>query len=190
MADSGILLVKYWLEVSPDEQTRRLQSRIDDPRKTWKLSEMDLLSYQRWSDYSRARDQMFAATDTAWAPWWVVNSDDKKRARLNVIAHLLERIPYEPLEHRDVELPRRQEPDDDSGGKCPAAPRPEQVLTDRLRADGLSGSGHRRRSGVGSTLGRGKGVDAPRNGKQVTNGDVPGPPSLGGRQVALGDQEP
>ena len=88
--------IKYWLEVSPDEQTRRLQSRIDDPRKTWKLSDMDLLSYQRWSDYSRARDEMFAATDTAWAPWWVVNSDDKKKARLNVIAHLLDRIPYEP----------------------------------------------------------------------------------------------
>ena len=109
MVDSGILLIKYWLEVSPDEQTRRLQSRIDDPRKVWKLSEMDLLSYRRWFDYSRARDEMFAATDTAWAPWWVVNSDDKKRARLNVIAHLLERIPYEHLEHRDVELPDRQE---------------------------------------------------------------------------------
>ncbi len=110
MLDSGILLLKYWLEVSPDEQTRRLQSRIDDPRKIWKLSDMDLLSYQRWFDYSRARDEMFAATDTAWAPWWVVNSDDKKRARLNVISHLLNRIPYEPLEHRDVELPDRQKP--------------------------------------------------------------------------------
>ena len=96
MVDSGILLIKYWLEVSPDEQTRRLQSRIDDPRKMWKLSEMDLLSYQRWFDYSRARDDMFAATDTTWAPWWVVNSDDKRRARLNVISHLLDRIPYEP----------------------------------------------------------------------------------------------
>ncbi len=110
MLDSGILLLKYWLEVSPDEQTRRLQSRIDDPRKVWKLSDMDLLSYQRWFDYSRARDEMFVATDTAWAPWWVVNSDDKKRARLNVISHLLDRIPYEPLEHRVVELPDRQKP--------------------------------------------------------------------------------
>ena len=81
MVDSGILLIKYWLEVSPDEQTRRLQSRIDDPRKIWKLSEMDLLSYRRWFDYSRARDEMFAATDTAWAPWWIVNSDDKRKAR-------------------------------------------------------------------------------------------------------------
>jgi polyphosphate kinase len=112
MVDSGILLFKYWLEVGSEEQTRRLQSRIDDPRKIWKLSEMDLLSYRRWSEYSRARDQMFAATDTDWAPWWVVNSDDKKRARLNVIAHLLSNVPYEALELRDVELPTRQEPDD------------------------------------------------------------------------------
>ena len=72
MVDSGIILLKYWLEVSPDEQTRRLQGRIDDPRKVWKLSELDLLSYTRWHDYSRARDDMFAATDTAWAPWFVV----------------------------------------------------------------------------------------------------------------------
>jgi polyphosphate kinase len=111
MVDSGILLIKYWLEVSPEEQTRRLQSRIDDPRKKWKLSEMDLRSYRHWFDYSRARDDMFAATDTAWAPWWVVDSDDKRKARLNVIAHLLDRIPYEPLEHRDVKLPNRQKPD-------------------------------------------------------------------------------
>jgi len=110
MVDSGILLIKYWLEVSQEEQTRRLQSRIDDSRKIWKLSEMDLLSYQRWYDYSQARDDMFAATDTAWAPWWVVNSDDKRRARLNVISHLLDRIPYEPLDRRAVELPDRQEP--------------------------------------------------------------------------------
>ena len=119
MVDSGILLIKYWLEVSPDEQTRRLQSRIDDPRKIWKLSQMDLLSYERWFDYSRARDDMFAATDTAWAPWWVVNSDDKKRARLNVISHLLDRIPYEHLEHRDVELPGRQKPRDYRGSNTP-----------------------------------------------------------------------
>jgi polyphosphate kinase 2 len=112
MIDSGILLIKYWLEVSPDEQTRRLKSRIDDPRKVWKLSDMDLLSYSRWYDYSRARDNMFAATDTAWAPWWVVHSDDKKRARLNVISHLLEHVPYEPLEHEDVELPDREPPGD------------------------------------------------------------------------------
>ena len=89
MVHSGILLVKYWLEVSADEQTRRLESRIDDPRKIWKLSPMDLASYERWDDYSSARDAMFAATDTSWAPWYLAHSDDKKRARLNVISHLL-----------------------------------------------------------------------------------------------------
>ena len=85
MVDSGILLLKYWLEVGPDEQTRRLESRIDDPRKVWKLSDMDLKSYSRWYDYSRARDAMFAATNTAWAPWYVAHTDDKKRGRLNII---------------------------------------------------------------------------------------------------------
>ena len=119
MVDSGIVLIKYWLEVSRDEQTRRLQSRIDDPRKIWKLSELDLLSYTRWYDYSSARDDMFAATDTAWAPWWIVDSDDKKRARLNVISHLLEMIPYEPLDHRDVELPKRQKSDGYRKSKSP-----------------------------------------------------------------------
>ena len=90
MVDSGIILLKYWLEVSPEEQTRRLEARIDDGRKIWKLSPMDLKSYSRWYDYSRARDDMFAATDTGFAPWYVVRSDDKKRARLNIISHLLE----------------------------------------------------------------------------------------------------
>jgi polyphosphate kinase 2 len=108
MVDSGILLIKYWLEVSPDEQTRRLKSRIDDPRKIWKLSGMDLKSYSRWYDYSRARDAMFAATDTAWAPWYVARTDDKKRGRLNIISHLLSLVPYEPLTPRDVKLPKRQ----------------------------------------------------------------------------------
>jgi polyphosphate kinase 2 len=107
MVDAGIHLVKYWLEVSPEEQTRRLESRIDDPRKIWKLSPMDLASYEKWDDYSRARDAMFAATDTAWAPWHVAQSDDKKRARLNVITHLLDRIPYEAPKHAPVTLPRR-----------------------------------------------------------------------------------
>ena len=111
MADSGILLLKYWLEVSPGEQTRRLESRINDPRKTWKLSPMDLKSYSRWYDYSRARDAMFAATDTAWAPWYVADADDKKRARLNIISHLLSQVPYKPLARRDVKLPKRQQPD-------------------------------------------------------------------------------
>ncbi len=85
IVDSGIILLKYWLEVSAEEQTRRLEARIDDGRKIWKLSPMDLKSYSRWYDYSRARDEMFAATDTPWAPWYVVRSDDKKRARLNII---------------------------------------------------------------------------------------------------------
>ena len=108
MVDSGIILIKYWLDVSPDEQTRRLTSRIDDPRKVWKLTDMDLKSYVHWFDYSRARDAMFAATDTAWAPWFVINSDDKKRTRLNIITHLLSQVPYEPLDRPDVKLPKRQ----------------------------------------------------------------------------------
>ena len=108
MVDSGIILLKYWLEVSPDEQTRRLESRIDDPRKVWKLSDMDLKSYTHWYDYSRARDAMFLASDTAWAPWYVADTNDKKRGRLNIITHLLSQIPYEPLATRDVKLPPRQ----------------------------------------------------------------------------------
>lgn len=112
MVDSGIILLKYWLEVSADEQTRRLQSRMDDPRKTWKLSPMDLKSYSKWYDYSRARDAMFAATDTAWAPWFVANNDVKKRGRLNIISHLLTQVPYEPYPGLDVELPKRQKPGD------------------------------------------------------------------------------
>src|SRR5207342_3562889 len=94
IVDSGVILIKYWLEVSEAEQTRRLASRIDDGRKIWKLSPMDLKSYSRWYDYSRARDEMFAATDTDFAPWFVARSDDKRRARLNIIRHLLSRIPY------------------------------------------------------------------------------------------------
>jgi polyphosphate kinase len=110
MADDGILLLKYWLEVSADEQTRRLESRMHDPRKIWKLSDMDLKSYSRWYDYSRARDAMFAATDTAWAPWYIAHTDDKKRGRLNIIHHLLSQVPYQPLDHRDITLPKRQRP--------------------------------------------------------------------------------
>jgi polyphosphate kinase 2 len=107
----GTRLLKYWLEVSSEEQTRRLEERIGDGRKIWKLSPMDLKSYSRWYDYSRARDEMFQTTDTAWAPWYVANSNDKRRARLNIISHLLSQIPYEPLAPRDVELPKRQGPD-------------------------------------------------------------------------------
>jgi polyphosphate kinase 2 len=108
MADDGILLLKYWLEVSPGEQTRRLKSRISDPRKIWKLSDMDLKSYRRWYDYSRARDAMLAATDTAWAPWYIAHTDSKRRGRLNIISHLLSQVPYKPLTPRDITLPRRQ----------------------------------------------------------------------------------
>ncbi len=110
MIESGIILIKYWLEVSPEEQTRRLEARIDDGRKIWKLSPMDLESYQRWYDYSRARDAMFAATDSGWAPWHVVKSDDKKRARLNVINHLLGLVPYKEMPREKVKLPKRQSP--------------------------------------------------------------------------------
>jgi polyphosphate kinase 2 len=108
MIESGIILIKYWLEVTPEEQTRRLEARIDDGRKIWKLSPMDLESYKRWYDYSRARDAMFEATDTGWAPWHVVRSDNKKRARLNVIDHLLSMIPYKELPRKKISLPKRQ----------------------------------------------------------------------------------
>jgi len=107
IVDSGVILLKYWLEVSPQEQTRRLQNRIDDPRKIWKLSELDLESYRRWNAYSRARDEMFRATQAPWAPWHVANTDDKKRGRLNVITHLLTQVPYAPPAHPRVELPDR-----------------------------------------------------------------------------------
>jgi polyphosphate kinase 2 len=110
MIESGIVLIKYWLEVSMEEQTRRLESRIDDGRKIWKLSPMDLDSYSRWYDYSRARDDMFKATDTAWAPWYVVNSNDKRRARLNLITHLLRQIPYKKVKRDAVKLPKRDKP--------------------------------------------------------------------------------
>jgi len=108
IVDSGVILIKFWLEVSPDEQTRRLESRIDDPRKIWKLSPMDLESYSRWYDYSRARDEMFASTDTRFAPWSVVRSDDKRRARLNIIAHLLDKVPYKTAPREKIKLPKRQ----------------------------------------------------------------------------------
>jgi polyphosphate kinase 2 len=112
IVESGVILLKYWLEVSPDEQTRRLEGRINDGRKIWKLSPMDLKSYSRWYDYSRARDDMFAATDTSWAPWFVVRSDDKERARLNIISHLLSQIPYKQVPREKIKLPKRQKPGD------------------------------------------------------------------------------
>ncbi len=107
MTKGGIQLIKIWLEVSNEEQERRFKARIDDPRKIWKLSPMDLKSYSRWYDYSRARDEMFQATDTPWAPWHIIRSDDKKRARLNVIAHILDRIPHKKIKRDKVKLPNR-----------------------------------------------------------------------------------
>ena len=108
MIESGIILLKYWLEVSEEEQTRRMAGRIDDGRKIWKLSPMDVESYSRWYDYSRARDEMFKATDSSWAPWYVVDSNDKKKARLNLITHLLGKIPYKKVKRDKVKLPKRQ----------------------------------------------------------------------------------
>ncbi len=112
IVDDGIILLKYWLEVSAAEQTRRLEARVDDGRKIWKLSPMDLKSYGRWHDYSRARDDMLKASDTPWAPWYVVRSDDKRRMRLNVISHLLAHLPYQDLPREKVKLPGRQKAHD------------------------------------------------------------------------------
>src|SRR5262245_25121407 len=106
---SGILLIKLWLEVGQEEQRRRFEARIEDPLRQWKLSPMDLESYARWYDYSRARDRMLEATDTPDAPWHIVRSDDKRRARLNCIAHLLRLIPYEEVPRDEVKLPRRSD---------------------------------------------------------------------------------
>jgi polyphosphate kinase 2 len=109
IVDSGITLVKYWLEVGEAEQTKRLQSRVDDPRKIWKLSDMDLKSYNRWYDYARARDEMFDTTSSGWAPWHVVRTDDKRRGRLNLITHFLSLVPYEPVPRKKVTFPARQD---------------------------------------------------------------------------------
>jgi polyphosphate kinase len=108
MVESGIILLKYWLEVSPEEQTKRLTARIDDPRKIWKLTPMDLKSYDRWDDYTQARDDMFLHSDTPWAPWYVAHSDDKKRARLNIISHLLSCVEYQKVKTEKIELPKRK----------------------------------------------------------------------------------
>jgi polyphosphate kinase len=119
VVESDTILLKYWLEVSQEEQTRRLKARINDGRKTWKLSPMDLESYHRWFDYSRARDEMFVASDTSWAPWFVVRSDDKRRARLNIIRHLLDQVLYEAIATEKVVLPRRQPRQDYQGTEHP-----------------------------------------------------------------------
>jgi polyphosphate kinase 2 len=108
MVDSGIILIKYWLEVNEKEQTKRLKDRIHDDRKIWKLSPMDLMSYNRWYDYSRARDAMFKASDNGYAPWFVGNTNDVRRGRLNFISHFLQQIPYERLKRDKIKLPKRQ----------------------------------------------------------------------------------
>lgn len=108
IVESDTILLKYWLEVSPDEQSHRLRERITDGRKTWKLSPMDVESYGRWDDYTHARDEMFKASDSEWAPWYVVRSDDKRRARLNLIRHLLGQIPYGRKVGKKVKLPARK----------------------------------------------------------------------------------
>jgi polyphosphate kinase len=131
MVESGIVLIKYWLEVSPEEQTRRLEARIHDKRKIWKLSPMDTKFYSRWYDYSRARDDMFKATDTPWAPWHVIRSDDKKRARLNAISHLLSQIPYEELPREEPVLPKRQKPRGYAAPNYPFKIVPELAWTSR-----------------------------------------------------------
>ena len=110
MINDGIILLKYWFEVSKEVQTKRFEARIEDPRKRWKLSPMDLESHKRWYDYSRARDAMFAATDTKHAPWHVVQADVKKHARLNCISHLLSSIPYKKVPFKAPKLPKRQDP--------------------------------------------------------------------------------
>jgi polyphosphate kinase 2 len=107
VVDFGIRLIKYWLEVSDEEQRRRFEARIEDPVRQWKLSPMDLPSREKWYEYSRARDMMLEATDTEWAPWYIVPSDDKRRARLNCIAHLLSLLPYKRVKRKRVELPER-----------------------------------------------------------------------------------
>ncbi len=111
LVEAGMILIKYWFEVSQEVQETRFEARIEDPTKQWKLSPMDLESMSRWYDYSRAKDMMFATTDTSWAPWYVVPADNKKKARLNCISHLLSQIPYEEIKHPKVKLPKRQKPD-------------------------------------------------------------------------------
>jgi polyphosphate kinase 2 len=107
--NAGIFLIKFWLEVGQDEQQRRMEARIEDPLRQWKLSPMDLESYARWYDYSHARDMMLEATDSEEAPWYIVRSDDKRRARLNIISHLLEHIPHKKAPREEVKLPKRKD---------------------------------------------------------------------------------
>jgi polyphosphate kinase 2 len=107
IVEAGIQLIKVWLEVGEEEQDRRFQARINDPLRQWKLSPMDVESYNRWYDYSKARDRMFKATDTKHAPWYIVRTDDKRRGRLNCISHILSQIPYKKIARKKVKLPKR-----------------------------------------------------------------------------------
>lgn len=128
LVESGVVLIKYWLEVSPEEQQRRLEERIHDGRKIWKLSPMDLKSFGRWDDYTRARDDMFAASDSSWAPWYMAHSEDKKRVRLNILTHLLEQVPYKDITHEQkIELPKRGKI-----GKYKSAPYPFRMVEARF----------------------------------------------------------
>ena len=129
LVDEGFRLFKYWFDIVDEEQERRMQARITDPRKIWKLSPMDLKSRRRWYDYSRARDDMFAATDTSFAPWNVVMADDKKRARLNCIAHLLNQIPYEKVPREEIHLP---EPDSKGAFDDRATLASRRIVPDRF----------------------------------------------------------
>ncbi|QLG89383.1 polyphosphate kinase 2 [Chitinibacter bivalviorum] len=108
ITQSGVTILKYWLDVDMAEQTRRLQDRIEDGRKLWKLTEMDLKSFTKWDEYTKARDRMMEYTDTVWCPWHVAISNDKKRTRLNIISHILKQIPYEALPHAKIKLPKRK----------------------------------------------------------------------------------
>ena len=123
IVESGVILLKCWLEVSPEEQTRRLKSRIDDGRKTWKLSPMDLKSYDRWDDYTKVRDAIFEATDVSWAPGFVARSEDKKRVRLNLISQMLGQVPYKEIKTKMVKLPPRKV------GRHKAATGPPTILS-------------------------------------------------------------
>ncbi|GAC1033185.1 polyphosphate kinase 2 [Pseudomonas sp. No.21] len=128
IVESGILLIKYWLEVSAEEQQRRLEARIHDGRKVWKLSPMDIKSFRRWDDYTRARDEMFAATDSSWAPWYMARSEDKRRVRLNIISHLLAQVPYQDItREQKVELPKRGKI-----GRYKSVPYPFRMVDERF----------------------------------------------------------
>ncbi|UXY50553.1 polyphosphate kinase 2 [Pseudomonas tohonis] len=128
IVESGILLIKYWLEVSAEEQQRRLEERIHDGRKIWKLSPMDIKSFRRWDDYTRARDEMFAATDSSWAPWYMARSEDKRRVRLNIISHLLAQVPYQDItKEQKIELPKRGKI-----GRYKSVPYPFRMVDERF----------------------------------------------------------